>query len=625
MWIAAAVLTFAATFAGALVALQLVRRRPFALDALLAFGLTVAMEALALNVLSIFGAVTRPGVLAAHAVALACLTIVFARAAPPGSLAAAARRAHRSLSAMGPPALLVIPVFALVATSALRYAPNNWDSMTYHLARVAHWIQQRSVGIYPTYVDRQLVLMPGAEYVLATLQVISGTDRLANFVQLAAWLLVVLASPPLARIAGAPRSVAPWAAVIAASLPMGVLQASSTQNDLVAAALALGVWTACTPFLNGRLGAWKPRDAILLAAVLSAASIVKASALVAAAPVLAVAATRTLRGVVRGGGARKVAAALAASALVVAIVVGPEIARRSDDAASRAMKKYSASFLYPIAGDFQDRALNLGRGVARHVPLPRGVVSASGVDPDSWCSSDDALCGRVLSRAHEDLAGNPFHVAICAVAAVLLALRWRRVPARTRLFLPAVAASWVLFHVTFKDNIWISRLETPTFVLVGLAVASLGHASRWELRWARPATAAVALAALVYATAVAAQNETRPPFTGDSGPRDATYYTNQPYTRVPHDIALSAARELRCSRLGLVIGTDSYDYPLTWRAMSSGVQVRHVFGDDPWPCLVFAEYLPAPIEALHWLPTSVPFLFLNASAPEATAAATSSR
>ncbi len=39
-----------------------------------------------------------------------------------------------------PVPLAVAILFALIAISALAYRPNNWDSMTYHLARVAHWI-----------------------------------------------------------------------------------------------------------------------------------------------------------------------------------------------------------------------------------------------------------------------------------------------------------------------------------------------------------------------------------------------------------------------------------------------------------------------------------------------------
>ena len=69
--------------------------------------------------------------------------------------------------------------------------------------------------------------------------------------------------------------------------------------------------------------------------------------------------------------------------------------------------------------------------------------------------------------------------------------------------------------------------------------------------------------------------------------------------------------------MGIVVGNDGWDYPITWRAMQQGIEVRHVFGEDPWPCLVFADEPPtAPLDALGWIPTGLPFLFLNAAAAD---------
>jgi hypothetical protein len=253
----AALALLAATYVAALAAVRVVRRRPLALVAPLGLGVMVVFEALLLDVLSRFDAVTAPAIFGAHAVAVAAAAAVaWIRGARPSSLVLGARRAARAVRFLGRPGLLVLPAALLAAISALRYLPNNWDSMTYHLARVAHWIQHRSVEPYPTHVDRQVIIQPGAEYVIASLQSMAGTDRLDALLQLGAWLLVVLASPSLARLAGAPRRLAPWSAVLVAALPMGVLQASSTQGDLVAAALALGIVAAAIPFLH-RAPRWR--------------------------------------------------------------------------------------------------------------------------------------------------------------------------------------------------------------------------------------------------------------------------------------------------------------------------------------------------------------------------------
>jgi hypothetical protein len=74
--------------------------------------------------------------------------------------------------------------------------------------------------------------------------------------------------------------------------------------------------------------------------------------------------------------------------------------------------------------------------------------------------------------------------------------------------------------------------------------------------------------------------------------------------RIRHDAALAVAERLGCSRIGLFIGGDSFDYPLTWRAMQRGIEVRHYFGADAWPCVVFTDRgpPPAPPGTPRWAP-----------------------
>ena len=74
----------------------------------------------------------------------------------------------------------IVCVVGLVAAVA---PPNTNDALTYHMPRVVHWIQDRSVAFYPTHILRQLYLSPGSEFILLHFQILSGSDHLANFVQ----------------------------------------------------------------------------------------------------------------------------------------------------------------------------------------------------------------------------------------------------------------------------------------------------------------------------------------------------------------------------------------------------------------------------------------------------------
>jgi len=43
---------------------------------------------------------------------------------------------------------------------ALKSPHNNFDSMTYHMARVSHWIQDQNIRYFPTSIPRQNYSMP---------------------------------------------------------------------------------------------------------------------------------------------------------------------------------------------------------------------------------------------------------------------------------------------------------------------------------------------------------------------------------------------------------------------------------------------------------------------------------
>jgi hypothetical protein len=114
---------------------------------------------------------------------------------------------------------------------AIASPPNNWDSMTYHLPRVMNWIQNGSVEYYTTYNARQVVQPPLSSY--ATLQSIITTrqDYLVNLVQwvAGAWSLVVIGA--IAKQLKASNEIAMLAAFFAATIPIGIAESTTTQND----------------------------------------------------------------------------------------------------------------------------------------------------------------------------------------------------------------------------------------------------------------------------------------------------------------------------------------------------------------------------------------------------------
>ena len=124
--------------------------------------------------------------------------------------------------------------------SALLYPPMNYDSIAYHMTRVFFWMKNASVHNYPTQMARQLFTGPLSGYFLLQAQVLDGgSDRLANLSQWLAYAGSILAATGIAKEFGAGSKGRWLTAVLAATTQMSILQASSTQNDLMLAFFCL--------------------------------------------------------------------------------------------------------------------------------------------------------------------------------------------------------------------------------------------------------------------------------------------------------------------------------------------------------------------------------------------------
>jgi hypothetical protein len=198
-----------------------------------------------------------------------------------------------------------------------------------------------------------------------------------------------------------------------------------------------------------------------------------------------------------------------------------------------------------------------------------------------------------MFRFQEDYAGNIGHAIFSMGVLLVGAVRWRSLPRRAQLALASLPAGWLLFHAIFQDNVWLTRLQLPLFGLGALVLVSFGA------RPGRKPLGAIAFAPIMmlltaYAALAVSSNQSRLP---SIDPRDlafaaspAAYYVVAPNgVETSHAAALGALRATGCRRLGIYIGGDSYDYPLAWRAMQAGVEVRHLTAPDDWACLVFSD------------------------------------
>jgi Dolichyl-phosphate-mannose-protein mannosyltransferase len=119
---------------------------------------------------------------------------------------------------------------------ALVAVPNNFDSMTYHLSRAAAWYQQDAYGHLHAHTARQNAYPPNAEMLTLFTMVFSHGDRFTALPQYVSELALLVAIFGIARRVGFRRSEAAFASLIFATMSEIVLEATSTQNDLVVTA-----------------------------------------------------------------------------------------------------------------------------------------------------------------------------------------------------------------------------------------------------------------------------------------------------------------------------------------------------------------------------------------------------
>lgn len=128
----------------------------------------------------------------------------------------------------------VLVTFLLNLAVALASTPENVDSLNYHLARVAYYLQFQNLGHYQANFWAQIMHSNGSAVVLSF--VFLATNRNENLMQLpqlAAYVVSLFAVYGTTRRIGGSRSLSWIAALIFGLLTEVLMEAVTTQNDLV--------------------------------------------------------------------------------------------------------------------------------------------------------------------------------------------------------------------------------------------------------------------------------------------------------------------------------------------------------------------------------------------------------
>ena len=126
----------------------------------------------------------------------------------------------------------ILLLFAIVLRYAWHAVPYNWDSMTYHLARIANWEQNESVLPYATHIERQIASPVLGAYVNLFVYILGGRhDSLLNLLQCFSFGTNAVILYGISRKLGVDRKTAFLAPILYLCTPIALAEATTTQVD----------------------------------------------------------------------------------------------------------------------------------------------------------------------------------------------------------------------------------------------------------------------------------------------------------------------------------------------------------------------------------------------------------
>jgi hypothetical protein len=241
-------LAFAIVAVGAVAGAAVIRPRSWAVFALAAYVFVVAEIVGIIELLSLFRAVTALHVLVAEGLlAVAVVALVGWR-----GYEFPRRPQLRAFWPLGFLAAAVAVAVAYELALAIFTPPNNYDSLTYHLSRAAAWYHQHRVGYVDSVNDRESNSAANAEILILFTFLFAHSDRFAAMWQWLAELASMAAIYLVALELRVTRTAALFAALLFATMAQPALQATSTQNDLVAASLIVAAVAFLCPNAGSR-------------------------------------------------------------------------------------------------------------------------------------------------------------------------------------------------------------------------------------------------------------------------------------------------------------------------------------------------------------------------------------
>jgi hypothetical protein len=463
-------------------------------------------------------------------------------------------------------------IVATLGVIAVYCPPNNYDSMAYHLSRIEHWIKNQSVAHFQIHSLRQLTQNPCAEFLIMQLRILSGADYFSDAVQWFSMVGCLIGTSLLAKQFGADERGQVLASILCLTIPVGILESTSTQNDYVGA-----FWFVCFLLNVKQVGA----KAIWLGLSLGLFLLTKQTAYIFTLPFLALASISAIKQNTASGFRSILVVVVLAAALFAPFAIRNTM-RFGTPIVSKAIFEsgYTPNndsyepkyFLSNVMRNFADEAFApipaYNKALVSLIEKVHVLFHWDVNDPKSTYEGTVFAPMHPAFQLHEDIAGAPLHTLLFIIAAAL-AIASKKMEQRRVLLLfgSALIVGFLLFSVGVKWSPWHSRLLLPLYV-AGCVFAGcvLTHIPR-------KLSAALMVVLLVYALPYVVMNPNKF-LLGDENifvtPRDVNYFRGAPNIYTAYATARDFFDKNHASTVGVVADDISWsEYPL-WIMLTHG-------------------------------------------------------
>jgi hypothetical protein len=465
----------------------------------------------------------------------------------------------------------------MTALVAFLAPPNTFDSLNYHMARVAHWAQNQSLRHFITGLNIQNTNTTGAEMAVLNTFVLAGGDRWSNFFAWAAYAGSALGAAWIAACFGAPKAGQWLGAIFALTLPMGIAQSTSTMNDGVAA-----FWLVCTATEVVSFAKEKDPRYILFAGLgAGAAFLTKSTSASYLFPMgiwLAVLAIRHLR-------IRQVLLYGSLSLLIALILNAGFFSRNLST--YRALVDPSMTELHSNQlRNWQGVTSNFLRTIGQQMstPIPKvnageylvinGIHRLMGIDINDPRITSIGKFRISTPSFNEIRVTNPAQIFLALFAILVMMIRFRKIQKTVWIYLLVVFSGLLVYSYLFKWQIFGSRLHLSFMILLAPLVGYVLTAAFHRAFTAQAASVILLLLSLPWLFRI----EQRPllnnpadiPLAGKSllnTSRGNWYYVTAGDKSTLKKISDSVA-QAKCDQAGIVLSGSSPEY-LYWVALNA--------------------------------------------------------